>query len=203
VSARRGRPDDLGPSVVYRFYDDEDQLVYVGCTNSVERRMAEHFPPRSPAGGWWAEVARVETTTPYPDRRSGTEAESRAILTEGPLYNDLRVVPITHRRMFGPARFPDQRPLIRERVIRRLGEDPGVWAYRRRQEPVRIPYADLTAEILDRTTRYCTHWDLAAWARETGPDPWGKAVELSWAAPDWRSKPRDEYAHADGSWRLP
>jgi hypothetical protein len=203
VSARYGRMDELGPSVVYRFYDDEEQLLYVGCTNNVGRRMAEHFPPQCQPGGWHAEVARVEMSTPCPDRRSAVEAESRAILIEGPLYNDLDVVPIAHRRMFGPPRFPDQTPLVRERITRRLTENPGVWAYQRRQEAVRIPYVDLVAEILNRTDRYCTAWDLAVWARESGPDPWGQVVELAWAMPGWQSKPRDEYAYAAGQWRLP
>lgn len=203
MSARRSRAAKWGPSVVYRFYDDEAQLLYVGCTNDPERRFAEHFHPLSQSQGWRAEVAHVETTPPYPDRYSAAQAEARAILTEGPLYNDLRVIYRQHRRMFGPPCLPDQLSLIRARIAGRLGEDPGAWAYRRRHEPVRVPYADLSAEILACTNRSCTKDQLAGWAREIGPDPWADAVDLAWVLPDWKSAPANEYDHARRVWRLP
>jgi hypothetical protein len=194
--------DGLGPSTVYRLWDDEDLLLYVGCTNDTGRRFAQHFPPHSRVRGWQAEVTRI-ATTPYPDRRSALQAEAQAILTEGPLYNDLRVVYRVHRQMFGPPRFTNQEQVIRERIARRLGADPGAWAYRRRQEATRIPFADLAAEIRDSINRYCTKDRLTDWALEFGPDPWGKAVHLSWSMPGWQSQPADRYSYADGQWHLP
>lgn len=190
----------VGPSVVYRFYDDEDQLLYVGCTNSTHRRFAEHFA--TPARGWQAEVARIETFQ-YPDRRSAEESEARAIFTEGPLFNGPGGVNGSHKRMFGSARAPDPVPRIRERIAHRLGSDPGKWASRRRQEAERVPFVDLVAQIWERTSRFCAERWLVAWASEFGEDPWCAAVQLAWSSPDWKSKPANEYAYARQSWRLP
>lgn len=195
--------ETLGPSVVYRFYADDDQLLYVGCTNSTTRRFAEHFPPRqSTPRGWQAEVSRIETVQ-YPDRRSAEEEEARAIFTEGPLFNGPGGISGSLRRLFGDARPSSPLPRIRERIARRLGEDPGVWAHRRRREAVRIPFAGLATEIRAQTGLYCTGWWLTAWARESGEDPWTAAVDLQWSLPAWTSAPSNPWAYEDERWRLP
>jgi hypothetical protein len=203
VNPQGGRQRPLGPSIVYRFYDNEDELLYVGCTQNVKRRFAEHFPPRSPRSGWRAEVARIEKTPAYPDRRSAEEAEARAIFTEGPLFNAPNVTNAAYKRLFGSTRIPDPLPRIRERIARGLGTDPGAWAYGRRREPVRVPYADLAVEVEKNAGRYCIAPWLVDWAQESGPDPWGEAIDLAWTPPDGKLRPSGKYAHAAGSWHLP
>ncbi len=44
---------------VYRLYDAERNLLYVGCTSSLERRLRNHSNLRA----WWPDVADVETET--------------------------------------------------------------------------------------------------------------------------------------------
>ena len=69
------------PHVLYRFFNSEDELVYVGISLSGLRRMSQHS--RKP---WWSEVARTELVH-FPDRESAREAERIAIRDEAPLYN--------------------------------------------------------------------------------------------------------------------
>lgn len=72
----------LRPHYVYRLYDLEDRLLYIGATYSVKLRM-EHHRYQTP---WFSEVARVEAET-FPTRRDAFTAEARAIYAESPLYN--------------------------------------------------------------------------------------------------------------------
>lgn len=76
--------------VVYRCYGADDRLVYVGMTSlTLGTRMCHHAID-NPAVV--EQTARIETT-PYPDRASAAEAESRAIDAEGPLLNIRRGAP--------------------------------------------------------------------------------------------------------------
>jgi hypothetical protein len=69
-------------TTLYRFYDAEDTLLYVGITSGGPRRWREHeaFP------SWWAQVAR-STVEHFPDRESAAAAEWAAVLAEGPSHN--------------------------------------------------------------------------------------------------------------------
>lgn len=67
---------------VYRCYDADDQLVYVGQTGNVEQRMKAHRH-----GKVGALMARYEVAGPYPTRDAALTAEARAIAAEKPLIN--------------------------------------------------------------------------------------------------------------------
>ena len=66
---------------VYRFYDVEDRLLYVGLTMDTNRRWEKHRRRE-----WWAAVARTDVQS-FPDRESAKRAERVAINTESPLHN--------------------------------------------------------------------------------------------------------------------
>ncbi len=70
---------------VYRFFDAEDRLLYVGIARDLGARFAAHRR-RSP---WWAEAARGTTVT-YPTRADAELAEGIAIHAERPVYNSSR-----------------------------------------------------------------------------------------------------------------
>jgi len=69
-----------GPAV-YRFFDQQDQLLYVGCTTQLNTRLRAHR-----ARCWWNEVFRVEVER-YGSLDLAFKAERLAIATECPLHN--------------------------------------------------------------------------------------------------------------------
>jgi hypothetical protein len=75
-------PPEGGTAVVYRFYDGEGSLLYVGCTVRPAVRLRAH-QRRQP---WWDEVEDSEIIW-YPDMDQAADAELRAIHSERPVYN--------------------------------------------------------------------------------------------------------------------
>lgn len=67
---------------LYRYYDANSQLLYVGISLSTLARATQH---RS-SSGWWTLIARMERTV-YANRRIALQAEREAIKTENPIYN--------------------------------------------------------------------------------------------------------------------
>jgi len=67
---------------VYRCYDAEDRLLYVGQSGNVDQRIKIHR--RGPVG---ARMVRHEVAGPYPTREAALTAEARAIASEKPLLN--------------------------------------------------------------------------------------------------------------------
>ncbi len=70
------------PHVLYRFYDANDALLYVGITCNPTRRMEKHRGEKP----WWTQVARISLEQ-YGDRQSVLAAERAAIGAERPLHN--------------------------------------------------------------------------------------------------------------------
>lgn len=73
---------------LYRFFDAEDRLLYVGITRDVGSRFGAH---RRQAG-WWSEAVRCDYRA-LPDRPAAEAAEALAIATERPLHNASRPTP--------------------------------------------------------------------------------------------------------------
>jgi predicted GIY-YIG superfamily endonuclease len=72
--------DDI--TALYRLYDSENALLYVGITVSLRNRMVQHALCQP----WWAQVAR-KTVAWYPDRQDAAAAELTAIKDECPRHN--------------------------------------------------------------------------------------------------------------------
>lgn len=70
--------------IVYRCYDADERLIYVGMTSLPLSRRFKAHEIKNPAVV--ADAARV-VVTDYPDRAAAAEAESRAIDAENPAYN--------------------------------------------------------------------------------------------------------------------
>jgi predicted GIY-YIG superfamily endonuclease len=67
---------------VYRLFDNEGRLIYVGCTHDPEARIAMH---RNKA--WWApQIDRIKIKV-FPNRQAAIEAEAKAIQEENPRWN--------------------------------------------------------------------------------------------------------------------
>jgi hypothetical protein len=68
--------------VLYRFFDGQGALLYIGLTCGFRTRMAAHRRQKD----WWVHVARIELER-FPDKASVVAAELAAIKHEKPRYN--------------------------------------------------------------------------------------------------------------------
>lgn len=75
---------------IYRCYDAEGTLLYIGCTVNVSNRISahQHGTGSSKASKWLAAcMVRFEIEGPFDGREAGRDAEGRAIKAERPLFN--------------------------------------------------------------------------------------------------------------------
>lgn len=71
-----------GSTDLYRFFDADDRLLYVGISFSAITRAAQH---RTTAN-WWPDMVMM-TVERFDTRQDALEAEREAIRTERPAYN--------------------------------------------------------------------------------------------------------------------
>lgn len=71
------------PTLVYRFYDRQDKLLYVGITVDPEGRFRQH---RSQNRHWWREVHHG-IFEEYGNREEAKYAEAVAMILERPRHN--------------------------------------------------------------------------------------------------------------------
>ena len=67
---------------LYRCYDANDALLYVGLTSNPKQRFNSHEKGKS----WWEDIVRIEVEH-FDTRAACAAAERRAIKQESPLYN--------------------------------------------------------------------------------------------------------------------
>lgn len=72
----------VGQHVLYRFYDSDDELLYVGITWNPFRRWAVHYRKAV----WFGSAVRV-TCVMFPKLWLALEAEVAAIHSEKPHFN--------------------------------------------------------------------------------------------------------------------
>jgi len=72
-------------ATLYRHFDANGVLLYVGCTINMPRRTYEHtsFSP------WKDRISRTETTE-FDTHAEALKAEKKAIQSENPLFNTIR-----------------------------------------------------------------------------------------------------------------
>lgn len=73
------------PSCVYRLYDIEGRLLYIGMSTNPLGRIPQHRS-RKP---WGKQIAYYDVAW-HPDREAAKDAERRAIHAEDPLHNIVR-----------------------------------------------------------------------------------------------------------------
>lgn len=69
-------------TALYRFFDADDDLMYVGISATPWERWRQHRGEKP----WWHEIANI-TIERFPNRDAALEAERAAIRSESPLYN--------------------------------------------------------------------------------------------------------------------
>lgn len=72
----------MSTHALYRFFDDQDRLLYIGITIDPGARWKTHSKEQP----WWFEVTTV-TLEKYQSRGSVLRAERAAIIDEHPRYN--------------------------------------------------------------------------------------------------------------------
>lgn len=72
----------MSTQALYRMYDADGALLYIGVSLNVAQRMGQHRAEKP----WWTDIARIDLEH-HVSRRAVLQAEQRAILSEGPLYN--------------------------------------------------------------------------------------------------------------------
>jgi hypothetical protein len=96
VSAPRRVPINARRTCVYRHYDADDVLLYVGMTSTPSTRETSHV-----ASAIWHGLSKRRTETWYPNRRDAEQAETEAISREYPLFNiDGNVTEESQRRVW-------------------------------------------------------------------------------------------------------
>lgn len=96
----------LYDTALYRFYDADNALLYVGVSRSLPDRWNWHRCRT----GWYAR-ARLVSLSFYPSRRDAFCAEAAAIRTQHPLFNILRC---RTRSSYPPADDPFWAPPLPE-----------------------------------------------------------------------------------------
>lgn len=81
---------------VYRFYNPEDLLLYVGMSENVICRILTHKSDKQ----WFSEIATIKISK-FSSKAEMLEAERRAIASEHPLYNKLIPKNITKKTIHG------------------------------------------------------------------------------------------------------
>jgi predicted GIY-YIG superfamily endonuclease len=77
-------PDRPTPATVYRCYDKDERLLYVGMTSGRMRRFFRHSSDKE----WWREIVRLELAH-FETVEQAKEAETEAIIKESPKHNTL------------------------------------------------------------------------------------------------------------------
>ena len=70
--------------VLYRYYDEEGVLLYIGISNQMRARDDAHWSKP------WRSTARMLCLEGFPDRHTCEVAERLAILSENPVFNAVR-----------------------------------------------------------------------------------------------------------------
>lgn len=113
-----------GASFVYQAFDADDELLYVGVTDSVFQRLGGHLTARSP---WVNHAVRVKWAE-YGSRELAEMVERRLIETLLPRFN------VAHNGRRLPADRMGHRTVYPLAAWRRLGK-----VVRSRRESMRIP----------------------------------------------------------------
>lgn len=81
-------PESPERTALYRLYDTQRRLLYVGIAADPERRWLQHSGDKV----WWPAVARRDTEW-FATRPEAAAAEATAIRTERPCHNEVHTAP--------------------------------------------------------------------------------------------------------------
>jgi len=85
---------------VYRLYDADSNLLYVGCTKYLANRLKAHSKDKE----WWPDVVRVDET-PVGGLNEAADLEERFYLEGAPRYNGQRHLRYPSQHAHSPRRL--------------------------------------------------------------------------------------------------
>lgn len=150
---------------LYRHFDAEGRLLYVGISLSAVERLKQHVS----RSGWSAEIASITVET-HADREAAMKAEREAVERERPLYNK-QLVPKGQLRMpfpdgFNESEYDGDMPKLGAKFhdaigwkthVRFEGSDDGLlYIYRGDAKPIALDFEKLRAlaEMADRAKKW-------------------------------------------------
>lgn len=107
MSRTGAKSADRRPTTVYRCWNADGTLLYVGATTNWKTRRRHHRREKA----WWPEVADV-TFVDFAERLSALRAERDAIVDEAPLHNQR----VTNRRTAGTGTIGARIRFLREDI---------------------------------------------------------------------------------------
>lgn len=134
---------------LYRHFDAEGRLLYVGISLSAVERLKQHVA----RSGWSAEIASITVET-HADREAAMKAEREAVERERPLYNK-QLVPKGQLRMpfpdgFNESEYDGDMPKLGAKFhdaigwkthVRFEGSDDGLlYIYRGEAKPIALDF---------------------------------------------------------------
>lgn len=122
-------------TTLYRYFDTDDVLLYVGITSNRQNRADQH----SKSAVWWRFVARCEMEH-FRTRQQAERAERRAIQLEHPVYNKQHAGPPLHI----------QTALDRARRWRRRHPERGVAHANELAGMTALPYLEVISRLRSR-----------------------------------------------------
>lgn len=98
-----------GRTALYRLYDSEDRLIYVGITSDLTARWRAHQRDKY----WWPEVARKAIEW-FETRKSAERIEKIEIEEESPLYNKVFNGPQRRTELYNEALARTRKAEVRD-----------------------------------------------------------------------------------------
>lgn len=123
----RTAPDEVA---LYRFFDSEEHLLYIGVADEPLTRWSSHAKRE-----WWPDVSAFEVIW-HPTRKAAEAAERAAILAEKPLHNY-----VFNAVQFRWQQFPGER--LHALAWEHFGEES--FSFRDLTDALGIPYGSAVA----------------------------------------------------------
>ncbi len=92
LSSRMPEEEDR-ETALYRWYDEDSLLLYIGVSGNLSSRTKGHIK-----GSSWIDFAARSAIERHPNRAAALAAERTAIKTEGPLFNSQHNSPEARER---------------------------------------------------------------------------------------------------------
>jgi excinuclease UvrABC nuclease subunit len=155
---------------LYRHFDAEDKLLYVGISLRPFTRIKEH----SVVSNWADAIANVRIEY-FPTRKEALEAEAKAVQEENPLYNIRLRKPKKEpkRAAVVEEKAEEQRITLTQRVIRfdplyKVNEAANALGIsttilKREIEEGNLSVTMIRSPVVGRMNPYITGWQLIDW----------------------------------------